>query len=210
MGAKSGIKWDGISEVQTKETIEIIGAKAQIILRDPKTQQEWIVSSDDYISALVDLGVITSSSGYWDASGDDIFNNNIGNVGVGLNNPFAKLQVQADDDVSTVFVVENVSEDQILVINAAGYSFFKGDVLIGGGTGSYNGNLIIGAGNSTGNIGIHVDNPTEKLEVDGNIKTTGDVIISDKTKSVIIYSPDDTPWRITVANDGTLTAVVVP
>lgn len=63
---------------------------------------------------------------------------------------------------------------------------------------------------TSGNVGIGTATPSEKLEVAGNIKTSGDVIVSDNTKGVIIYSPDGTPYRITVDNLGVLTAVVVP
>lgn len=34
-------------------------------------------------------------TGYWDVSGDNIFNNNIGNVGIGINNPVDELHIHS-------------------------------------------------------------------------------------------------------------------
>jgi hypothetical protein len=71
MGVKSGIKWNGVSEVQTQNTIETIGSDVQIILRDPRTEQEWVTSSVDYINALVALGVISNNGGSgWGLTGN--------------------------------------------------------------------------------------------------------------------------------------------
>lgn len=92
MGNSSGIKWNGVTQAQTQDTIETIGSDVQIILRDPRTEQEWVTSSVDYISALTKLGVI-GSGGYWDASGNDIFNNNSGKVGIGTATPGYTLDV---------------------------------------------------------------------------------------------------------------------
>jgi hypothetical protein len=92
MGNSSGIKWNGVTQAQTQDTIETIGSDVQIILRDPRTEQEWVTSSVDYISALTKLGVISSGNN-WDASGNDIFNNNSGNVGIGTATPGYTLDV---------------------------------------------------------------------------------------------------------------------
>ena len=44
---------------------------------------------------------------------------------------------------------------------------------------------------------------------DGSITTTGDVTCSDNTKGVILTSPNGTNYRISVANDGTLSTSTV-
>ena len=67
MGNSSGIKWNGVS-VGTQPTLDVIGANVQLILRDPKTQQEWVTTSQDYANFLVDNGII--SSGGWGLTGN--------------------------------------------------------------------------------------------------------------------------------------------
>lgn len=115
MGGKtSGIKWDGVSKVQTQETVETIGSDVQLVLRDPRTKQEWVTSSIDYINALVALGVITSGGGSgWELTGnagtnssanfigttdgeDFIIQPNTGNIGIGHIAPVYKFDLIGD------------------------------------------------------------------------------------------------------------------
>lgn len=66
-----------------------------------------------------------------------------------------------------------------------------------------------------GNVGIGTSTPNEKLTVAGNLSATGTVIaaglsstsdieITDFTKGVILKSPDNSRWRLTVTNTGAL------
>jgi hypothetical protein len=96
MGAKSGIKWNGVTQAQTQNTIETIGSDVQIILRDPRTEQEWVTSSTDYINALVSLGVIPSSAGSWLTKG---------NKGTDYTNDF----IGTEDDEPLTFRTNNVA-----------------------------------------------------------------------------------------------------
>jgi hypothetical protein len=108
MGNKSGIKWNGVSE-GTQSTLDVIGTDLQLIVRDPKTQQEWVTTSQDYANFLVDNNIISSSG--WGLSGnsgtdpltnfigttdnqDFIIQPDTGNVGVGTTTPFVKFHVQ--------------------------------------------------------------------------------------------------------------------
>lgn len=52
--------------------------------------------------------------------------------------------------------------------------------------------------NYDGNIGINIQTPTEKLEVNGKIKSSG------SNSAMILCSPDGTEWEITVDNSGNL------
>lgn len=51
------------------------------------TEQRWIVKSSS-------KGAVTGGSSFWDASSNNIFNNNTGNVGIGTSNPLSKLTIQ--------------------------------------------------------------------------------------------------------------------
>lgn len=80
---------------------------------------------------------------------------------------------------------------------------------IGLGVTPHNGALIKYTSTGVG-IGLpSTDTPTEKLDVNGNGKFTGDVEITDSTKGIILKSPDGTRYRVTVANGGTLTVTAV-
>ena len=67
MGNKTGIKWNGVSE-GAQPTLDVIGANLQLIVRDPKTQQEWVTTSQDYANFLIDNGIISSSG--WGLTGN--------------------------------------------------------------------------------------------------------------------------------------------
>lgn len=64
-------------------------------------------------------------------------------------------------------------------------------------------------------VGIGTQDPNQRLTVSGNISATGTVItdndieITDKTKGIILSSPDGTRYRITVQNGGTLNIAAV-
>jgi len=63
--------------------------KGIINLQYDATEQKWIVKSSS-------KGSIAAGGGFWDASGSDIFNNNVGNVGIGINTPLAPLHIKND------------------------------------------------------------------------------------------------------------------
>lgn len=234
MGAKSGIKWNGVTQVQTQNTIETIGSDVQIILRDPRTEQEWVTSSVDYINALVALGVISNSGGYWDDLGNDIFNSNSGNVGVGTTTPAAKLDVLGSFNV----LDENGADSNLIMADMVGAGFLiiqtilasddtKNTIELDGSlelktedtalslttridltkeqtitfATSNNDAVIIDA---AGNVGIGTTTPASKLTVD-----TGDIEVIGDANGLILESPDNTRWRVTVSDLGVLTATAV-
>lgn len=60
--------------------------KGMVNLQYDATEQKWIVKSS---SKGAGAGV-----SFWDANGSDIFNNNAGNVGIGINAPLAPLHIK--------------------------------------------------------------------------------------------------------------------
>ncbi len=61
--------------------------KGIVNLQYDATEQKWIVKSSS-------KGSVTGGGGFWDASGNNIVNNNAGNVGIGTSNPASKLTIQ--------------------------------------------------------------------------------------------------------------------
>jgi hypothetical protein len=61
--------------------------KGIINMQYDATEQKWIVKSSS-------KGSVAGGGGFWDASGNNIFNTNTGNVGIGTNLPGTKLTIE--------------------------------------------------------------------------------------------------------------------
>jgi hypothetical protein len=61
--------------------------KGIINMQYDATEQKWIVKSSS-------KGLVAGGAGFWDASGNNIFNTNTGNIGIGTNVPSAKLTIE--------------------------------------------------------------------------------------------------------------------
>ena len=139
------------------------------------------------------LGNVDLGTGYWGSNGANIYYNS-GNVGIGTSSPTGKLHsVQFTDDKVGYFhaAKNNGGANYALYIrDDRGYAGVNsGDSLniqswaTGDETGnlinvqSYNGTIFsrFVIKNQTGNVGIGKDDPTVKLEVEGDIKATGTV-----------------------------------
>ena len=65
----------------------------------------------------------------------------------------------------------------------------------------------------TGKVGVNTDTPNKELTVIGSISSTdvvyvdSDVEITDSTKGIILRSPNNSRWRVTITDNGTLSAV---
>jgi len=60
--------------------------KGVVTLQYDGIEEKWIVKSSNKGG--------TGNGGYWDLNGNDIFNNTVGNVGIGTSNPIDKLTLQ--------------------------------------------------------------------------------------------------------------------
>ncbi len=84
-------------------------------------------------------------------------------------------------DNHAVLALKNNSNVVAARISSSGFSFFNG-----------------------GNVGIGTESPASQLTVNG-----GDIEVEDENKGLILHSPNNTRYRITVANDGTLSTAAI-
>lgn len=198
---------------------------------DNLSYAEFTVSDFNIVSkALADVMSIQGRAEYITISnaGEEIsrFDGATGNVGIGTTSPLGKLHVEGgsiignftNDDgtvkynligqnsdnsirhsyeqsvigLGLTFEDDNTSSASILLINT--------DIQLN--TAGAN-NVIIQSTGSNGNVGIGTLSPASKLTVDGDTEVLG------SANGVILVSPDNTRYRVTVANGGTLTVTAV-
>ena len=154
--------------------------------------------------------------------GDD--GSNPSYVGIGTASPGVKLDVV----VSDVSVTPNAESSAVFRRNGNNYitilsnSSNEGGILFGNSTDNNDASISYGHNTqamsfatadaekmriaSNGGVGINTTNPTEKLEVNGNVKVQGDIIVN----SDIELGPssriqlDDTPTASTASGSGTI------
>lgn len=132
------------------------------------------------------IGTISGGSSLWSESGDDI-NFEGGKVGIGTTNPVNSLQIVSDDNSPARF--QSTSDQSwVSFYNSSGYVGYAGVFTNGQdmdfGTGLFNGtskvHLTTGAIPKltvvpNGNVGIGTTAPSVKLDVAGDVKTSGEV-----------------------------------
>jgi hypothetical protein len=126
-----------------------------------------------------------SSNGQWNASGNDLYNSNSGNVGIGTAAPLARLSVD-----SSIMVDQENSNQGFLDKSAL---YFGSDKRVGivrsflsgssgrNGLGFFTNNTRRMTIDSTGQVGIGTINPLQALHVNGNTYLAGNVGIGSST-----------------------------
>ncbi|HEY0743758.1 MAG TPA: hypothetical protein VGD40_19970 [Chryseosolibacter sp.] len=203
-----------------------------------KTDPEYLLDVNGTINAtaiLINGQPIESeaSSTGWIASGNDIYTNNAGNVGIGTGTPLEKLHINGNLRGNQAAGAVRIKSDHgYLDVGPknADYAHFYTDRPYGfyfGGPVTAREHIIgyhesdlhlstqspftyqpekrISILNSNGYVGVGTEEPKTKLQVEN-----GDVYISNPTSGVIMKSPDNQCWKLTVSNAGAPVFTSVP
>lgn len=155
-----------ISRMSTTQRLAIASPAEGLKVFDTNTKTFWFYNGTGWIESATG-----SPTNFWSLNGNDIFNSNTGNVGIGTNAPLEKLTVQT---LNNSYGISHRGEGGNFLTTRMGGS--------SAGIGTFsntnmrlyaNGNsaMIIDAAN--GNIGIGTDAPFEKLTVQTLNNTNG-------------------------------------
>lgn len=112
-------------------------------------------------TAWVNLTAGGGSGIGWSANGNNISNTNVGNVGIGLNTPTAKLTIEGTAPNGSL-AIKGALHTSHFNYPASG---LESTYIRGGNAGSH---VLINDSQGLGNVGIGTNVPTSKLEVNGN------------------------------------------
>jgi hypothetical protein len=166
--------------------------------------------------------------GYWTANGNNIYNNNSGNVGLGVTEPSVKLDINSTDD--NQLIIRRISGTAANVDHAIAFISDSGTDIIGriGHLGTLTGvwsfdmftdeAAPLTFWNSSaermriradGNVGINETDPNFKLTVDGTGYFTGEVLLEDNVGSETFFSGfAGSGWRLEEDSSGVNTLSV--
>ena len=124
-----------------------------------------------------------------------------GNVGIGTENPTEKLDIRGNVKIGKVGVSPYLTFDENPDISSGSEFYLTHD--IDGNILKFtddNSNNLISMDRDNGNVGVGTTTPSEKLEVVGNIKSSGNVILNENSRVKLDVDVDDNSY---ILHDGT-------
>tara|TARA_B100001013_G_scaffold28001_1_gene15360 strand:- start:3235 stop:5745 length:2511 start_codon:yes stop_codon:yes gene_type:complete len=150
---------------------------------------------------------VESGSSPWTESGNNIYNGNSGNVGIGTNNPTEKLDVDGSLFIrgSNIWLKNNADTGTRLRLHHNGT-----DAYIDWYTGKFHFRYDTTSKftfTNAGNFGILQSNPTTALDVNGTIKLNNHLYFSGSSNQIYYYSNEfkfmtNGSYRMTINNTG--------
>ena len=157
-------------------SLAVSGNNAYVVNSGTNNLQVFNISCSPSAAIAVDpfTGATIAAPLAWNFSGNDIYNVNTANVGIGTSTPLVKLDVAGKAQVEGDFIVggSDVNAQQLIVTNGSGYSEIQ---TIKQGI-AFN-NCIL-ASPSTSKVGIGTFAPAYKLDVNGEGKISNTVLTS--------------------------------
>ena len=105
-------------------------------------------------------------TGLWLASGNNIYNSNSGNVGIGTTSPGTKLHIAETGTISPALFIDTARYGASIIGDGTSNSQYLLNLQSNGGS------TDVMRVQSSGNVGIGTTSPSQKLEVDGAVKVT--------------------------------------
>ena len=169
------------------------------------TGNNWSLNYDSTLTLNGNsLSIASTNTSKWTQLGNNIYNKNSGNVGIGINAPEDKIHLHRELDTRNMIKITNY------ITGIGGYAGYFGF--------NDNQNLIMNYTNAngysginikdTGMVGINNTSPSHMLDVNGNIKSSGNIICSGNVgiKTNVPYSSLDV-WGGATFNDG-ITSII--
>ena len=146
---------------------------------------------------------LSASTNFWTLSAGNIYNNTGAKVGIGTNNPSAKLHVGAGTrftvlDTGSVFLqsgntIGSARDWKMYVSLPNGYLSFRDMGFDNLNNGMASDAMVIVWG--SGNVGIGTQTPSSKLEVCGDVRVIGTIVASGSITTSAITCPSDFRYK---------------
>jgi hypothetical protein len=156
-----------IPRMTTAQRNSISTAATGLLVFDNTTGSFWFKSSTNWVE-LVD-----TVNNAWKRNGSNIYAGSAGNVGIGTNNPTARL------DVTGNFILRDGASSSVVFREWTAPNWNINATMGNTVSGTDPGDLLLQIPQAplftAGNVGIGTATPTEKLEVSGTVKISGEI-----------------------------------